>query len=76
MYVKLIGPGDGQESEHRVDAASAVLLVNQLREEPGPGRLITVDDETYFWNDARAKFYTEGETLTAQVSVVLVKAGK
>lgn len=81
MIVKLIGPDPDHVSEHKLDAATAVVLVNQLRsrEELPDGTFtalrMTLDEEVVLVTEARCQFWTEGDTLSGQLSMRLMKAG-
>lgn len=81
MIVKLIGPDADHVSEHKLDAATAVVLVNQLRSREqhpdgsaAPLRM-TLDEEVVLVTEARCQFWTEGDTLSGELSMQLVKAG-
>lgn len=80
MYVKLIGPEDLRVSEHKVDAATAVLLLNQLRsrEQTPDGRdaplRMTLDDEVVLVTEAVCKFWTKGETFDGEITLQLAEA--
>lgn len=87
MRVKLIGPDAGHESTHKVDAATAVALINQLRpgttktfvegvlthEEHTP-RFLTLDDESVQVQFAQVAFYTEGDRFDSVLTLTLETA--
>lgn len=84
MHVKLIGPDQDHETEHKIDAGAAAMLAVQLSkrhtyvregsvEVETPPIEVTIDDEKLLVAEARIQFWTAGDTMDAELTLKLVK---
>lgn len=73
MYVKLVGPGEGQESEHNIDGATAVFLWDQLWRK-GSDRKLLIDQKWYGVERAQVQLITTGPEITGILTLAVVDA--
>lgn len=72
MYVKLLGPEEGQESEHKIDGATAVFLYDQIR-----GRNIAplmIDGNWFYVRAPQVHLITTGPEMTGILTLTVTKA--
>ncbi len=72
MYVKILGPDAGAESEHKIDGASAVFLYDQLWRHGGD-RKVMIDTEWYLVERAQVQFYTAGPEINSILTMNVSK---